>query len=223
MRHTAARGIAFSAAIALSLTPAEVRAGANPTFVLPLHAKVSASEACDGYLPLDCRGIRPTVTVPAATDVVAFLLLWNHCEVVGVQTAFAWDQGWEYLGSSWGCRQNQISVVVPHSPGGATAGTIATAFDCVTGPELAVVGLLRFRTGLSGCLRQVQSSYPYGNHVVDCRGGLDLANADDPLHTLRFGRICVGTGGHHPCDPGIPPCPVPVDATTWGRIKATYD
>ncbi|HWN81668.1 MAG TPA: hypothetical protein VNM87_06210, partial [Candidatus Udaeobacter sp.] len=142
--------------------------------------------------------------------------------VMGVQTAFAWDPGWVLTSSNWTCRGNQVTVVTPHGAGGPTDGSIVTAFDCVTGASLDVVGYLTFQAGTTGCLRQVQSSYPFGIHVLDCLQGIDMI---PDSQAGRLGRICVQTGGMDACAPGPPPpnCdPVPVERTTWGQIKGTY-
>ncbi len=36
-----------------------------------------------------------------------------------------------------------------------------------------------------------------------------------PIDLRNVGRVCVGEGGYAPCDPVT----VPVEATSWGRIK----
>src|SRR5688572_13501738 len=68
-------------------------AGRNPNITLPLHAKASSFEPCNGYLPVDCTGekgspTRPTVNIPAAAPTAVFLLANNHTDLAGVQTAF---------------------------------------------------------------------------------------------------------------------------------------
>ncbi|MGH9146625.1 MAG: hypothetical protein ACRD1Q_07945, partial [Vicinamibacterales bacterium] len=113
-----------------------------------------------------------------------------------------------------------LTAVTPHDPGGPTEGTIATVFDCVQMPGLVVVGRLEFLSGSSGCLKQVNSSYPFGDHVLDCSLGVDLADPD--TQAGRFGRVCVNSGGIVACDLGLPPCAVPVETMTWGRIKGQY-
>jgi hypothetical protein len=113
-------------------------------------------------------------------------------------------------GTHWlGCRSGELTATVPdpNTNGGPKSGTIATAFDCVTGPALVLIGRMDFLTGSSGCLSQVQSVYPLGNHVLDCSNGADYANPGNPCDVLRFGRVCVSSGGIDGCDPrpNLPP------------------
>jgi len=101
---------------------------------------------------------------------------------------------------------------VPHAPGGPEAGTIATAFDCITGGESAAIGHLHFVATPPGCLVQIESSYPGGTHVVSCAGEVD------PVPEWNRGRICVDQGGYDACEPAA----TPVEARSWGRVKAQY-
>ena len=67
----------------------------------------------------------------------------------------------------------------------------------------------------AGCISQVQSSFPFGCHALDCNQDIDriMENGIQPL-----GRMCVGQGGVDACD-----FPIAVEPATWGRIKATYN
>jgi hypothetical protein len=191
--------------------------GANPLATLPLHAKSGSTfENCDGYLPVDCLGVRPTVDVPAGAPAAVFLLVNNHTAVAGVQTAFEWP-GWNFGFGLWeGCRAGQVNGTTPTAPGGPMAGTIATAFNCVNTPAVFVVGRMFFFPGAGGCISQVQSTFPGGNVVLDCNNQTD--SITDPL---RMGRICTigsGPGGHDACPPIVA-----VEPTTWGSIKAQYN
>lgn len=197
------------------ILPALASAGDNPQFTLPLHAKLAASAPCNGYLPVNCLNVPPTVNVPGSTDLVVYLFVSNYYRITGVQTAFAWDPAWTFTGGQWDCRPGQVNAVVPADPGGPTAGTITTAFSCVIGPAIAPIGMLFMTSGAQGCLYQVDSSYPFGNHVIDCQNGRDARNpSTDPW---RFGLICVGQGGHDACWPNPA-----VEPATWGAVKATY-
>lgn len=215
--HNLWRGLVVAALILI--WPPAAMSGTNPNFTLPLHAAAGIGNPCNGYLPVDCLGNRPVVSVAASSPITVYLLLMNHHDVRALETAFEWDAGWVFAGGVWDCQPWQIWAVQPHDPGGPHAGTIATAFDCVNGPALAVIGRLFFQSGSSGCLRQVESDYPDGTAVVDCNNEtLDYIDANTPEGQLRLGRICVGPGGHDAC--GIQT--TAVDPSTWGAIKATY-
>ena len=205
----------------LAFSTGQALAGANPLVSLPLHAVVGGQPTCQ--IPVNCTSVRPTVNVPAASQITVYLLLYFHCEVAGVQTAFSWSPEWTLVNSSWNCRGNQIVAVTPHGAGGPGDGSLATAFDCVTGATVRVVGYMNFLTGSSGCLAQVQSVYPNGIHVLDCAQGIDII---PDSQQGRLGRICVQVGGVDACVSGPPPpnCdPVPVEPTTWGKIKGSYN
>lgn len=189
--------------------------GANPQVTLPLHAKASSFEPCNGYLPVDCAGNRPTVNIPAAQPIAVFLLFNNYNNVAGVQTAFEWP-GWSLTFGLWDCQVGQLSAVTPVNPGGPTAGSITTAFNCVNGPALAVVGRIHLvPAGAAGCVSQVQSTFPGGINVLDCTQGTDLI---PDSQAARLGKICVGQGGVDACAPLNA-----VESSTWGSIKAQYN
>lgn len=211
----------FLALLALFLffLPAPVHGGANPNFTLPLHARHGQAEnRCRDFAPVDCAGVRPTVEVPPGTEVVIYILLYNHNQVQGMQTAYQWDAGWVLYDCLINCRPGQVVIECDWSdPGGPVHGALSTAFNCTAGPALAPVGRIGLLAGDSGCLRQVESAYPNGIHLVDCAGGIDRIDPNDPVQTPRLGKICVGTGGHDACDPVTP-----VEGATWGRIKASY-
>jgi hypothetical protein len=52
-------------------------AGENPHFTIPLHAKISSSELCSGYLPINCADELPTVNVPPNTTITVFAFVYN--------------------------------------------------------------------------------------------------------------------------------------------------
>ncbi len=188
-------------------------AGMNPTVTLPLHAKASSFEPCNGYLPVDCRTNYPVVNINPGPAAI-FLFVMNYNLVAGVQTAFLPDPSWTFTFGLWDCQPGQLNAVTPGPPFGPTAGTITTAFNCLTGPTLGVIGRMFFIAGSVGCLSQVQSSYPFGVHVLDCQQGIDLI-PDNAAY--RLGRICVGQGGYHTCDPHPA-----VESATWGGIKTQF-
>lgn len=201
----------FMAILALGASSAAF-AGNNPQVTIPLHGKASSFEPCTGLAPVDCGANRPTVNV-AGGPVCIFVTLRNYVGVAGVQTAFDNPNSWTFTFGLWDCQTGQLNAVTPGAPFGATAGSITTAFTCVTSGALLPVGRMFF-IATTGCISQIQSSYPFGIHVLDCEGGIDQISDNEQG---RLGKICVGSGGVDACDPISP-----VEATTWGQIKASY-
>ncbi len=199
------------ALLALCLTTTAF-AGQNPNVTLPMHGKTSTFEACDGYLPVDCLSNRPTVNLPAG-PITVFLFVMNYDCVAGVQTAFQPAATWTFGFGLWDCQPGQLSAVTPAAPFGPTSGTITTAFNFLNGPALGVVGRMVFVNTVSGCVEQVQSSYPFENHVLDCQQGIDQV-----VEGARMGKICVTEGGVDACEPLVA-----VEPATWGGIKAQYN
>ncbi len=187
-------------------------AGMNPEITLPLHFKAGSFANCTDITPVDCDANRPDLNaVPGAG--CAFLLANNHTSLAGVQTAFDFG-GWTLMFGLWDCQVGQLFAVTPANPGGGTAGTITTAFTPVNTGELAVIGRMFFQIPDTGCLSQVQSTYPFGIHVID-----SLLQNDEIADTEsgRVGKLCVGAGGVDACAPVTA-----VEPTTWGSVKAQY-
>jgi hypothetical protein len=188
-------------------------AGMNPNITLPLHFMETPFATCTDYLPVDCQGDWPEVSAVAGSTGAVFLFAYNYTSLAGVQTAFDFG-GWTLMFGLWDCQVGQLSAVTPANPGGPTAGSITTAFTPVTSGELLPIGRMFFQVGLDGCLSQVQSSYPFGIHVIDA---LLQNDAIVDLRRGRTGTICVGYGGYSGCEP-LPA----VEPATWGGIKAQY-
>jgi hypothetical protein len=203
----------LTALLLASCLATAAHAGQNPMVSLPLHAKASSFEPCNGYLPVDCRSNHPVVNINPGPAAI-FLFVMNYNAVAGVQTAFLPDPSWTFTFGLWDCQPGQLNAVTPAPPFGATAGTITTAFNCLTGPDLGVIGRMFFVAGAVGCIQQVQSSYPFGIHVLDCQQGIDQITENQ---AYRLGKICVGQGGYDTCDPHPA-----VEPATWGGIKAQY-
>ncbi len=186
---------------------------ANTETTLLMHAVETSFGSC--VIDDPCDPGPPYVDVNLGSTIAAYLLVRNHAEVAGVQTAFEWGQ-WAFLFGLWNCQVTQVLGVVPASPGGATAGTIATAFNGITGPGTAVIGRMHLIATSPGCILQVMSSYPFGNHVV-ATGGIATEIIEE-----CWGRICAGTGTGldvcAPCDGAVP-----AEPSTWGSIKAQYN
>ena len=187
--------------------------GANPNITLPLHATLD----CNACSPagVDCRDHRPNVNLPAHSNLTIYLLANNYSMLAGIQTAFEWHPDWVLLGAVFDCLPGQLATILPAPPGGATAGTLSTTFDCVSHGSLLVLGRLLMLAGSKGCLAQVESSYPSGSFALDCHQLMDLIPESEHL---RLGRICVENGGIDACDP----LTGAVQPATWGQIKASY-
>jgi hypothetical protein len=210
--------VALVAAVYLPGAPRAARAD-NTHTTLVLHA-IATAPSNDCFTPqdqgFDCSTFAPaSVSVPPSSEIDVYLYVRNHDDLVGVQCAFAWGAEWAFRqwapGSMGGCQSQQLYGTTPAPPGGATAGTLAAVFDCVTGGFLTPIGRLQMGSGTAGCLSIIESQLPFGTHVVGC----DLRPT--PVAATGRGRVCVGAGGLDTCAPVNP-----VGTTTWGRIKASY-
>jgi hypothetical protein len=132
--------------------------------------------------------------------------------VRAMQCAFETDD-WTLVAGIWDCTSNPAVGHQPVNPLGPGPGTLAIAFDVVMGPQFLVIGRMLFVPPTSGCLTVVESIYGSGGCVVLAPDGSTLT--DVPAENR--GVVCAGQGGYDACDP-----PVPVDAVTWGSIKAQY-
>ena len=212
--NSAARELVIAGCTALILGTAAlspVEAGENPNFTIPMHAKPSMFESCDGYLPVDCLAVQPVVNVPQHTWIAIFVFVSNYNRLAYLQPGFQWPADWTWAFGLWDCQ-----------PGiGKIFGDAAThiggsyAFNqCLEGPALTILGRLFFQSGASGCFRGWQPPYYQGFHAGDCSDVPDLIpDSDSP----RIGRICVESGGNSACEPATP-----VAGATWGAIKASY-
>ena len=195
----------IAAAVVVCLAP-----GMAHGLALPLDAVETVFGGCADS---DCC---PDVNVQAGPmgNWAVYLLINNFDEVAGVQTAFEIDPSWALLFQLWDCQGNQVVGTQPAPPWGPQSGTIATAFDCVTGGDCIVVGRMQFISGAAGCVGQVQSAFPFGTHIIDCAGrDFQITNEE------CLGRVCIDPEpGHNACD-----CKAtPVEPATWGGIKTQY-
>ena len=181
----------------------------NRSTTLPLHAVVTGYGPCQ--IPDPCSPGPPTVKVSSFTSIAAYLLVSGYENVPGIQTAFDWGD-WTFLNGIWDCQAFQITAIVPTPPGGPQAGTLQTAFNCITGGTTQIIGRMHMITSNTGCLEQVESAEPFGTHVIDCT---QLLTA--PILPQHRGSICVNTSGVNAC-PGA----VAVEGATWGHIKAYF-
>lgn len=191
---------------------AQCTTGGNTCTTMMLHAVSTSFAACDDLGGLDCDTVPATVDVTGLGQFASFLIYRNYEEVAGGQCAFTVDPSWVFTFGLWDCQGGQVNGTTPAAPWGETSGTIATAFNVVSGGQIAVIGRLHWATAASGCLDiDTESSFPFQTHVID---GVGVVT---PVIPQNRGRLCVGTGGYDACD-----FVVPVEATTWGGIKAQY-
>jgi hypothetical protein len=200
-------------------------AQANTHFSVVLHARTpGGTGTCTATGVPNCTNIRPTTQVAADTEFRLYIFINNYTALGAMQTAFAWPADWvcDPDGEppiTFGCRgTTQAYAHEPVNPGGPIDGTLATAFDCFTGPGLAAIGRIDFLSGAAGCLTQVNPAQGTRRvEVLDCQNNSTTIDADTSFGQLRLGAICVGTPGRDACD--VHPA---VEPATWGSIKATY-
>jgi hypothetical protein len=200
------------ALMALCIGTTAFAVGDNPLVTLPLAYKASGFEPCTISPTVDCEGLRPLTEAAPGAPACIWQLVYNHNSVAGIQTAYSWG-AWVLTFGLWDCQPMQLSAVTPANPGGATAGTITTAWTCVNSPALLVAGRMFFQNVNTGCITQVQSTFPDGINVLDCSGDIDLVTEQ-----ARLGSVCVGSAGTDACDPVSA-----VEPATWGSIKGQYN
>jgi hypothetical protein len=191
---------------------AYAQCGNNACTTIVLHAMPSFG-GCAGTGGMDCRSVLPTTDLSAAgIDAPAiYVFLRNYDFVTGMQCAFDWPASWVFVFGLWSCQSNQVNGVTPSAPG-QTTGTIATAFDAISGGSIALIGGLSFGAAPDGCLQIIESSFPFGTHVVNTEGD----PPETPVPEFLRGSVCATQPGYDACDPS------PVDPVSWGRIKQTY-
>ncbi len=187
----------------------------NADTTLPLHALATTYGPCPIPPPSGpdpCTQGTLLVDVPMGGGIAVYLLARNYDDCAAVQTAFDWPPAWPFTFGLWTCQSNQVSGTTPTAPG-PTTGTISTAFDCLSGGVTAPIGTMHFAAVTApGCMSQINSSYPFETHIVDCTGGTHEINV------LNRGAICAATPGSvNACDSVIP-----VEPATWGDIKNQY-
>ncbi len=187
--------------------PLLARGGENAGTLLPLHAEYTPYGPCLSMDP--CSGVVRT-QVDSQSTVAIYLMVRNYSDISGVQTAFSWPQGWNFLFGIWDCQANQVSPVTP-SGSGPNAGTLTTSFDCLEDGGTSILGRLHFVAGTGGCLVQVDSSLPFGAHVVGCDGTMYSV-----VQSAR-GEVCVGQAGRNACSP------IPGGRTDDASGEVTYE
>jgi len=203
------------ASVTLVLTTASVSAQiSNECTTVVLHAISGIDPDCQ--TALDCSSVPPNVRIDNPAGLYTVLMyLKNYGTVNGVQVAFDWPATWSFGFGLWNCQVGQVFGTQPTAPGPRT-GTIATAFNPISGGALAPIGFMVFNSLGSGCLSIVESSFPDGNCVLDqFSGGPEITHLLD----VNEGRVCVGSDGWNTCE-----CQgaTAVESSTWGQIKVSY-
>jgi hypothetical protein len=200
-------------------------AHANDGFLIVLHARTpSGTGSCAEVDLPDCGSILPITQVAANTEFRLYIFIDRYTGINAVLTAFQWPADWVCDPDSeppitFGCRgATQAYAHEPQNPGGPLDGTLATVFDCFSGPGLAAISRIDFLSGAGGCLTQVNPVQGTGRiELLDCLNKSTTLDATEPGADCRLGSICVGTPGRDPCN-----CFPVVEEATWGSVKATY-
>lgn len=183
----------------------------NECTTVVLHAVSGLGTSCTP--DFDCAAVQPRTRIDNPVGIYrTYMYLKNYDTVSGVQVAFDWPATWSFGFGQWQCQSGQLSATLPTAPG-PIRGTIATAFDPISGGALEAIGYLLFNPlGQSGCLSIIESAFPFGNHVFN-------GSAVTPLLDSNEGRICSNNDGWNTCECRATTA---VEFATWGQIKATY-
>ncbi len=199
------RRIATSLVLGLLLTSPAAAENENTTLVLHVVPRGEFGCSVTGV----CDGTAPNVEVRGGEEYVVAVLARNFDALSGVHCAFDWHWSWTLSYSLWDCQPGSVGEFGPQGPG-PLDGFVGTFFDCVEAGSTAVIGWLVVEAGDIGCFEVIESVH--GIFSTDC------SIAQTPIDLRNVGRACVGEGGYAPCDPVT----VPVEATSWGRIKRQF-
>jgi len=185
----------------------------NNCATVVLHAISGIDTDCQ--TDLDCAAVLPNTRVDSPAGLYTVVMYLKNYETVnGIQVAFDWPGTWAFGFGLWQCVTGQLAAVQPTAPG-PTTGSITTVFNRLDGGALAPIGVMVFNSIGTGCLSIIESSYPFGNHILDQFSG---GPENVALRADNLGKICVGEDGTNTCE-----CvPVAVESATWGQIKASY-
>lgn len=210
-------------------------AEANQNFSVMLHARTGAGiGGCQESDVPNCIDVHPRVQVAPGERFRLYILVNNYTEFQAFQTCITWPADWVHNPDgeetlTFPCTGDPLWGHEPQGDGqgpngnDAVDGTYAAAFDCVTGPAVAVVVRIDFQAGQGGCLTQINPAQ--GSEKVeidDCAinppgGNQFFIDASTPGGQLRLGSICVGIPGHNTCAMATA-----VEPATWGHIKDSY-
>ncbi len=194
--------------LVLGLLLASPAAAENENTTLVLHVVPRGEFGCS--VTGVCDGTAPNVEVRGGEEYVVAVLARNFdAGFKGVLCAFDWHWSWTLSYSFWDCQPGSLSELGPQGPG-PRDGIGGALFNCIEAGGTAVIGWLVMEAGDSGCFEVIESVH--GIFSTDC------SYMNTPIDLRNVGRVCVGKGGYAPCDPVT----VPVEATSWGRIKRQF-
>ena len=206
MHYRAAVGFAISLVALLVGISFVAESNTNSTIVL--HAVEAGFGTCELDDPCDEAGATVNIIHPGVPHVI-YVLIRNYDSISGFACAFDWDPGWIFGYGIWDCQGGfACDAPVPSGPG-PILGALGCGFACNESGYLVVGRMIMLPQ--SGCMRVIESA---GN-------GAAVYGCDDavfPVNEGNRGAVCVGAGGYDACDPAQ----VPVEGTTWGRIKRQY-
>ncbi len=200
------RGIATFLVLGTLLASPAAAENENTTLVLHVVPRGEFGCSVTGV----CDGTAPNVEVRGGEEYVVAVLARNFdAGLEGAVCAFDWHWSWTLSYSFWDCLPGSINELYPQGAG-PRDGFVGVLFDCLEPGTTAVIGWLVMEVGETGCLEVIAPEV--GVRAINC-------NPTDTFIDLRnVGRVCVGEGGYAPCDPVT----VPVEATSWGRIKRQF-
>ncbi len=164
------------------------------------------------YMPIEQGYSDPATqtvtTVAANSNIDLFVYLVDYDNAVAAGFHLIWPTDWVYYGWGADCLGHQITL----TDFLGSSIHIGTAFDVVTGGGLALLGFASFTTGVGGeiGLESTWMCFPESICYVD------RTSTSHPIEPGMTGRIAVGGEGYNPA------APLPVEASTWGRIKTQY-
>ena len=174
---------------------------------IPLHVIPGLGQSCEeAGDPCATGTINLTLELGEYSTVIVYLK--DYGTVSYLQTAFSWPADWQWAGAIL-CQPGLGGG--PYGPGPGIGTLSANFLNCLTGGVIRPVARFFLLPLSPGCVEQVESSYPYGTHIVTCDGKIL------PVGAAYRGSVCAGSVGTNVCDG-----PVPVEATTWGAIKSQF-
>jgi hypothetical protein len=121
----------------------------------------------------------------------------------------SWPADWAYFGWVADCQPGQATITDSHP----TYIDLITVFELHSGTEPIALGYASFRTSRSGEVAVLPSPYCRLDPSAACYADWD---GEYPIPLPQLGRVAVGGPGYNPATV------FPVEATTWGAIKAIY-
>lgn len=209
-RLTGAAGRCAPALLVAAAAALPAPAAADRTKII-LHA-ISHDDRVHCFVPAE-QGYRnpatQTVTsVARASDIDVFVYLVDYEQAVGAGFQLVWPPDWAYYGWSADCLGHQITI----TDFVETGIHLGTVFDTVTGGALIPLGYASFTTGAGGEARLEGTWMCQAGGICYLRSGVEEVQIEPRM----TGRVAAGGPGYNPA------APTPVEAASWGQIKASY-